>query len=99
MLREKRKELATEKNVPAYVIFSDASLKDMTEKLPKTLKEFADISGVGKAKLDAYGEIFLKLIADSKPKKKKQKISSNMGYGFRENHVSKKICTKYLEKY
>jgi len=77
MLREKRKELATEKSVPAYVIFSDASLKDMTEKLPQSLKEFADISGVGKAKLDAYGEIFLKLIANSKPKKKRKKLKGN----------------------
>lgn len=61
-LRTLRYTMAKELGVPAYVIFSDASLKDMEKKMPKTVEEFATISGVGKAKLDTYAVPFLKEI-------------------------------------
>ncbi|HEX4895918.1 MAG TPA: DNA helicase RecQ [Solimonas sp.] len=61
-LRSLRKELATEHNVPPYVVFNDASLRAMAEERPTTLAAFAEISGVGARKLEQYGERFTALI-------------------------------------
>lgn len=61
-LRELRKKLANEMGVPPYVIFSDKSLKDMAAKRPQTLAGFKTVFGVGPAKLDKFGEVFLGLI-------------------------------------
>lgn len=61
-LKQIRRKLAIEKNVPAYIIFSDATLTDMCKKLPLTPEEFLTVSGVGKNKLAQYGEIFLDTI-------------------------------------
>ena len=58
-LRERRRQLASEQGLPAYVIFHDATLMDMAEKRPATLSAMANISGVGAAKLEKYGQIFL----------------------------------------
>lgn len=71
-LRELRAELARESNVPAYIVFSDASLKDMEDQEPQTPQEFLNIQGVGQAKMDRYGPDFLKLIKEhiNEPKKK-----------------------------
>ncbi len=62
-LRTLRSTLATTMGVPAYVIFSDASLQDMEDKKPRTINQFSEISGVGQAKLDKYADAFLKVIA------------------------------------
>ena len=62
-LRLLRQEIATEQGVPAYVVFGDASLKDMEAKLPKNETEFMEVSGVGQAKLEKYADLFLKEIA------------------------------------
>lgn len=69
-LRELRAELAREANVPAYIVFSDASLKDMEDQEPQSSEEFLDIHGVGQAKMEKYGADFIKLIKGhlSKPK-------------------------------
>lgn len=61
-LKELRRKLSSKKRVPAYVIFSDASLTDMCKKLPKTPEEFLNVSGVGNVKLAQYGEEFLEVI-------------------------------------
>lgn len=61
-LRALRLKLAQEEKMPAYIIFNDASLKDMELKQPRTPEEFAKISGVGAAKLEKYGDVFLKTI-------------------------------------
>lgn len=63
-LKKLRKSLADRASVPAYVVFTDATLNDMCRKKPKTVKEFAAVSGVGKVKLDKYGEIFANAIAE-----------------------------------
>ena len=57
-----RKELSAEQNVPPYVIFHDKTLHEMAEKLPSDLAEFAQIGGVGQAKLEKYGARFLSVI-------------------------------------
>lgn len=61
-LRILRKQLADEANLPPYIIFSDASLKDMAAHIPRNKTEFRQIKGVGDMKLEAYGDIFLKEI-------------------------------------
>ncbi len=61
-LKTLRKILADEKNVPAYIVFSDAALSDMCKKCPKTESEFLEVSGVGNAKLEMYGKAFIDLI-------------------------------------
>ena len=58
-LRTLRTELAKRDSVPAYVVFSDASLKEMTKKLPIDEESFLKVNGVGEVKLEKYGEIFL----------------------------------------
>ena len=62
VLRQMRGTLAAEKQVPAYVIFSDASLRDMSRRRPATLESFRIVHGVGQKKLDDYGETFLAAI-------------------------------------
>lgn len=62
-LRACRKALAEEQGVPPYVIFHDTTLFEILERRPQTLDELADVSGVGAAKLERYGEAFLKTLA------------------------------------
>jgi len=61
-LREKRKELAQTQGVPPYVIFHDASLKEMLAIRPRSLEEFATVPGVGETKLERYGATFLAVL-------------------------------------
>ncbi len=63
-LRQLRTEIATAEKVPAYVIFSNATLLDMCEKKPQTKAQMLEVSGVGEAKLERYGEKFLEAIAE-----------------------------------
>jgi ATP-dependent DNA helicase RecQ len=61
-LKQLRLRLAKERQAPAYVIFSDRSLIDMAERKPRNRYEFAEVHGVGAAKLKAFAEIFLDAI-------------------------------------
>jgi ATP-dependent DNA helicase RecQ len=61
-LRELRRELAAEAQVPPYVIFHDATLREMAASRPAGLAELGAISGVGAKKLEAYGDAFLGVI-------------------------------------
>ena len=61
-LRELRSKLARQKGVPAYIIFTDATLREMSVKKPKTVGELMQISGVGESKQRQYGDAFLKEI-------------------------------------
>lgn len=63
-LRKLRTLVAFEENVPPYIIFSDASLRDMEEKLPSSEKDFSRILGVGTVKQEKYSLRFLKTIAE-----------------------------------
>ena len=63
-LRRVRERLAAKEYVPAYIVFSDASLRDMCNKRPSNEEEMLAVSGVGKYKMDKYGEAFLKAIAE-----------------------------------
>lgn len=61
-LKALRRELADENNVPAYIVFSDATLIDMCKKLPTTSEKLLEVSGVGKVKLELYGDRFLQIL-------------------------------------
>ncbi|MDP4573962.1 DNA helicase RecQ [Qipengyuania sp. G39] len=62
-LRELRRELAIEGQVPPYVIFHDATLREMAAQRPASLAALGRLPGVGAKKLEAYGEQFLRTIA------------------------------------
>ncbi|WP_292368543.1 DNA helicase RecQ [Mesorhizobium sp.] len=62
-LKALRLRLAKERQVPAYVVFSDRTLIDMAERRPRNLDAFTQVNGVGEAKLREFGEIFLSAIA------------------------------------
>jgi ATP-dependent DNA helicase RecQ len=62
-LRALRRRIAKERSVPAYVVFHDAVLVEMANRRPKTLEEMARLRGVGAAKLETFGRIFLDEIA------------------------------------
>jgi ATP-dependent DNA helicase RecQ len=57
-----RKELADAQGVPAFVVFADRALRQMALYLPQSIKDFAEISGVGEAKLRQYGKVFTEVI-------------------------------------
>jgi len=63
-LKALRLELARERGVPAYVIFSDHALIDMAARKPKSVREFAEVHGVGEVKLKEFGAVFLEAIAE-----------------------------------
>ncbi len=64
-LRAARLELAKAQDVPPYVIFHDKTLREIVDRRPKTLEEFARISGVGERKLELYGQSFLDVVLAS----------------------------------
>lgn len=66
ILKQIRYEIASKKGVPAFLIFSDASLADMCRKLPTTPEEFLAVNGVGDNKLKQYGDRFISAIAEYK---------------------------------
>ena len=61
-LRQLRKRIADERNVPPYIIFHDTTLKDMASRVPTSWGELATIFGMGESKLKRYGPRFLKEI-------------------------------------
>ncbi|KAB1642188.1 DNA helicase RecQ [Gulosibacter chungangensis] len=63
-LREWRRDTARDQSVPAYVVFNDATLRELAVERPSTLRELAGISGVGRAKLEQYGDELLAVLAD-----------------------------------
>jgi ATP-dependent DNA helicase RecQ len=64
-LRELRRALADELDVPAYIVFSDAVLMQIARRRPRTSGELLAISGVGQVKLARFGEAFLKVVKEA----------------------------------
>ncbi|MEI2726022.1 MAG: RecQ family ATP-dependent DNA helicase [Verrucomicrobiota bacterium] len=62
-LRQLRKQLADERGVPSYIIFSDVALRQMARFYPVSDREFSRISGVGEKKQREFGSVFLRAIA------------------------------------
>lgn len=66
-LRKMRRKLADKKRIPAYLVFSDATLRDMARKKPTTKEELLKVKGVGETKLKQYGLNFLNVIKTTGP--------------------------------
>ncbi len=64
LLKSLRRHIAETKGVPAYVVFSDATLVEMAKKHPTTEAELRAVSGIGPRKLEAYGEAFLRVLRE-----------------------------------
>jgi ATP-dependent DNA helicase RecQ len=62
-LKAWRAEVAREHNLPAYIVFHDATLAEMAQNAPTSLLELGQISGVGAKKLEAYGDEILRVLA------------------------------------
>jgi ATP-dependent DNA helicase RecQ len=67
-LRSLRKELANAQGVPAYIVFSDKVLMELAARRPATEPEMLEVSGVGPAKLERYGRVFLELLGRHPPR-------------------------------
>jgi ATP-dependent DNA helicase RecQ len=79
-LRKLRHSIALDENIPAYLVFSDATLKEMERARPMSEAELLEISGVGQRKLEVYGEEFIAEVVSfmsDKVKKKSRKIDTN----------------------
>lgn len=63
-LRVLRRKFATHRQVPAYIVFGDASVRDMARRRPSTVGGFLEVSGVGQAKARQYGEEFVATISE-----------------------------------
>ncbi|WP_461532760.1 DNA helicase RecQ [Sinomicrobium sp.] len=79
-LKKLRSEIAVEENMPAYIIFNDASLKDMEAKCPSSRDEFAQVLGVGQTKLEKYASRFLEVIAVYKEEQHKKLPTEDQTY-------------------
>lgn len=66
-LRALRKQLANEQGLPPYVIFHDATLREMALRRPRNLDQFAELPGVGSAKLSRYAERFIAALREQPP--------------------------------
>lgn len=63
-LRALRKSIADANKVPPYVVFSDKTLKELSNLMPTTKEEMLEVHGIGSVKFDRYGEVFLELIRE-----------------------------------
>jgi ATP-dependent DNA helicase RecQ len=61
-LRRLRKQIADDAGIPPYIVFSDATLRELARIKPATLSAFRNVSGVGDVKLERYGEAFVAAI-------------------------------------
>lgn len=61
-LRALRTEIATENNIPPYIVFSDKTLKDLSSKRPQSKAAMLEIHGIGEVKFERYGEAFLNVL-------------------------------------
>ena len=70
--RNLRTQIAQEHNVPAYIIFGDKTLLQLSQKLPVNTEEMLEIHGIGEGKIEKYGEVFLELCNKLKPQQQKE---------------------------
>ncbi len=95
LLRKKRKEIAEERDVPPYIIFSDKTLIQMASDYPQNEKELLGISGVGINKLESYGAVFLSVIRRYCQKKNISTVG-NAGYLIRSRKQKSKTGSTEL---
>ncbi len=76
-LRKLRYTIAKEENVPAYIIFNDATLREIERERPQTPSDFLSVSGVGQRKLEVYGDEFMQEIRNFLQEKRKKKQTTD----------------------
>lgn len=76
-LRLLRQQIALEENIPAYLVFNDATLKEIERERPMSDEEFLSISGVGQRKLEVYGTVFINEVKAFTASKKVSKKKSD----------------------
>tara|TARA_R110002050_G_scaffold16019_2_gene49162 strand:- start:260399 stop:262507 length:2109 start_codon:yes stop_codon:yes gene_type:complete len=80
-LRTLRHKIALDEDIPAYLVFSDATLQEIENVRPITDSEFLEISGVGQRKLEVYGDLFIaEIITFNKEKKSKKADTHKVTY-------------------
>jgi ATP-dependent DNA helicase RecQ len=89
-LRALRRRLADERGVPAYIIFSDVSLREMARTYPKNSTEFRRIAGVGEQKLKDFGEAFLSVIRSHSAENQSATSSKDVEFTFPNRGASLK---------
>jgi ATP-dependent DNA helicase RecQ len=90
-LRELRRRLADERDVPAYVIFSDVTLREMARNYPTTESDFRRIPGVGEQKLKDFAEPFLAEIKDYLAANPRRKFTDDVDFSLnaqRRHHLN-----------
>lgn len=102
-LRLLRYKISQEENIPAYLIFSDATLKDMERQRPMSDDDFIKVSGVGQRKMEVYGDDFIAEIVSfmrskiKKPKKKDTVLVTydlyKLGMSIEEISIERKLST------
>jgi ATP-dependent DNA helicase RecQ len=65
-LRDLRTQIATQKGIPPYIVFSDKTLKDLSVKIPQDKESMLEVHGIGEVKFERYGEEFLTLLNDGR---------------------------------
>ena len=97
-LRKLRQEIALAENIPAYLVFNDATLKEMERARPMCEADFIEISGVGQRKLEVYGEDFIAEIvafSNEKIKTRKKKDTYKITYDlYKEGLTIDEIAAK-----
>ncbi len=97
-LRVLRKGLADQQHVPPFIIFSDRTLHDMCRRYPVTLSDMAEITGVGAAKLERYGEEFIKAVSTYTSENPEVLTSAKPSCASPVSPVRKKITGETIEK-
>jgi ATP-dependent DNA helicase RecQ len=90
-LRALRREIAERENVPPYVIFSDATLLELSAYLPNSKEELSQISGFGAFKIEKYGDLFLPTIIEFCR-------NNNLSSKISEKKPKKKVATQKINK-
>jgi len=98
-LRQLRLKIAREEEIPAYLIFNDATLKEMEKSRPMTDDDFLQINGVGKQKMQDYGYDFIKeIIAFSKEKRTVKKTKKANTYNATLELLKKDLSLEEIAK-
>lgn len=102
ILRNLRKQLADDQNLPPYIVFSDATLKDLCRYLPVTKEEMLQIKGIGEKKYELYGEVFqstIELWKEKNPDIKPKVQISNTNFIRPKTQSKKAEGPSYLVSY
>lgn len=97
LLKTERKQLADSGSVPPYAIFSDRSLNEMSHYFPHSEQSLLKIHGVGQAKLEKYGEIFLAIITTYCDSHNKSEVNNSKQVSASKKAPDSKLTAKTLE--